>query len=258
MNETNNNTATTGEENANAVPNAANEAKAPEQVAVADDGAKQTEQKQADDGAKQTESSARNEEPDILDLAKNPEAQQQSAKEKDAADFAAYLKDAGLGETVTDIRIGQNSDGTPATTIPASEAGAILYAAQKAGIPADKAQGMLGVVAALDRVRREDREKEAAATLAEIRAETRKEFGDALPAAARDMVAGAVALFGNDLWNDICTAPALVNDVRFVRALANYGARLRSDSGGPAPASPGAASPSRLTFDLATFAEGTK
>ena len=194
--------------------------------------------------------------PDILDLAKGEEQKKQEAAEKAKADFDAYVKSAGLENGITDLVVRKGENGQPDVTLPAREVGAIFSVLQATGIPADKAKDMIGMVSALDQFRAKEQEEADAKVLAAIRAETAKEFGDNLGAAARDMVAGGERLFGAELWKDICTIPALVNDKRFVRAMAAYGRSGRNDDGGPAPASGGGRT-GRVAFDLASFALGT-
>ena len=193
--------------------------------------------------------------PDILDLAKGEEQKKQEADEKAKADFDAYVKAAGYADGLKDEVLKKGENGEPDVTMPAAEVGAVLDALKRTGIAADKAKPMIGMIAALDQFRAAAQAKEDERVLAAIREETRKEFGDNLGAAARDMVSGGMALFGADLWRDICTIPALVNDKRFVRSLASYGRSGRNDSGGPAPASGGASG--HIAFDLASFARGT-
>ena len=194
--------------------------------------------------------------PDILDLAKGEEQKKQEADEKAKADFADYVKAAGLEQGITDLVLRKGENGEPDVTMPANEVGAILSVLKQTGIPADKAKDMVGMVSALDQFRAQAQAERDEKVLAGIRAETAKEFGDSLGAAARDMVAGGERLFGADLWKDICTIPALINDKRFVRAMSAYGRSGRNDNGGPAPASGGGRT-GRVAFDLASFALGT-
>ena len=194
--------------------------------------------------------------PDILDLAKGEEQKKQEAAEKAKADFDAYVKSAGLEQGITDLVVRKGENGQPDVTLPAREVGAIFSVLQATGIPADKAKDMIGMVSALDQFRAQAQAAHDEKVLAGIRAETAKEFGDSLGAAARDMVAGGERLFGAELWKDICTITALVNDKRFVRAMAAYGRSGRNDDGGPAPASGGGRT-GRVAFDLASFALGT-
>jgi hypothetical protein len=194
--------------------------------------------------------------PDILDLAKGEEQKTQEAAEKAKADFDAYVKAAGLEQGITDLVVRKGENGQPDVTMPAQEVGAIFSVLKQTGIPADKAKDMIGMVSALDQFRAQAQAAHDEKVLAGIRADTAKEFGDNLGAAARDMVAGGERLFGADLWKDICTITALVNDKRFVRAMAAYGRSGRNDDGGPAPASGGGRT-GRVAFDLASFALGT-
>lgn len=194
--------------------------------------------------------------PDILDLAKGEEQKKQEAAEQAKAGFDAYVKQAGLEQGVTDLVVRKGENGEPDVTMPANEVGAILSVLKQTGIPADKAKDMVGMVSALDQFRAKAQAERDEKVLAGIRAETAKEFGDSLGAAARDMVAGGERLFGADLWKDICTIPALINDKRFVRAMSAYGRSGRNDNGGPAPASGGGRT-GRVAFDLASFALGT-
>lgn len=193
---------------------------------------------------------------DILDLAKGEEQKKQEAAEKAKADFDAYVKSAGLEQGITDLVVRKGENGQPDVTMPAQEVGAIFSVLQATGIPAEKAKDMVGMVSALDQFRAQAQAAHDEEVLASIRAETAKEFGDNLGAAARDMVAGGERLFGAELWKEICTIPALVNDKRFVRAMAAYGRSGRNDDGGPAPASGGGRT-GRVAFDLASFALGT-
>jgi hypothetical protein len=195
--------------------------------------------------------------PDILDLAKGEEQKKQEAAEKADADFEAYVKGAGFDDGITSVVMRNGESGEPEASLPAREVGAILSVLKGAGIPAEKAGDMIGMVAALDRLRSEEQSQADEKVLAAIRADTAKEFGDSLGAAARDMFAGGQRLFGAELWNDICTISALVNDKRFVRALASYGRSARNDDGGPAPASGGARS-GQVVFDLGSFGQGTR
>lgn len=194
--------------------------------------------------------------PDILDLAKGEEQKKKEEAEQAKADFDAYVKSAGLEQGITDLVLRKGENGEPDVTMPANEVGAIFSVLKQTGIPADKAKDMVGMVSALDHFRAKAQAERDEKILASIRAETAKEFGDSLGAAARDMVAGGERLFGAELWKDICTIPALVNDKRFVRALAAYGRSGRNDNGGPAPASGGGRT-GRVAFDLASFALGT-
>lgn len=194
--------------------------------------------------------------PDILDLAKGEEQKKQEAAEQAKADFDAYVKSAGLEKGITDLVLRKGENGEPDVTMPANEVGAILSVLKQTGIPADKAKDMVGMVSALDQFRAKAQAERDEKVLAGIRAETAKEFGDSLGAAARDMVAGGERLFGAELWKDICTIPALINDKRFVRAMSAYGRSGRNDNGGPAPASGGGRT-GRVAFDLASFALGT-
>ena len=195
--------------------------------------------------------------PDILDLAKGEEQKKQEAEEKAKADFDAYVKSAGLEQGITDLLVHKGENGEPDVTMPAQEVGAIFSVLQATGIPADKAKDMVGMVSALDQFRAKAQAAHDEKVLASIRAETAKEFGDSLGAAARDMVAGGERLFGADLWKDICTIPALVNDKRFVRAMSAYGRSGRNDNGGPAPASGGGRVGSAITFDMASWNAGS-
>ena len=193
---------------------------------------------------------------DILDLAKSGEEKEAQAKEQAKADFDAYVKDAGLKDGITDLVVRKGENGQPDVTLPAQEVGAIFSVLKATGIPADKAKDMLGMVSALDQFRAAAQQKRDEQTLNQIRAEAAKEFGDNLTTAARDMVAGGQRLFGAELWKDICTIPALVNDKRFIRAMSAYGRSGRNDSGGPAPTS-GGATGGKIVFDLDAFSKGT-
>lgn len=195
--------------------------------------------------------------PDILDLAKGEEQKKQEAAEQAKADFDAYVKQAGLENGITDLVLRKGANGEPDVTMPANEVGAIFSVLQATGIPADKAKDMVGMVSALDQFRAKAQAERDEKILASIRAETAKEFGDSLGAAARDMVAGGERLFGADLWKDICTIPALINDKRFVRAMSAYGRSGRNDNGGPAPASGGGRVGSAITFDMASWNAGS-
>ena len=200
-----------------------------------------------------------NDPPDILDLAKSDETKKAEADEKAKADFDAYAKAAGFENGVTDALLKKGENGEPDITMPAAEVGAVLNALQATGIPADKAGPMIGMVAALDQYRAKQAAEQERTILRGLREDAAKEFGDHLGAAARDMVAGGMALFGAELWKDLAeNALPLLNDKRFIRAMASYGARLRNDNGGPAPAAGGASVPQgRLMFDLQSFAAGT-
>lgn len=194
---------------------------------------------------------------DITDLAKGEDERKADAEQQAKADFDAYVKAAGLENGLTDILVKKGENGEPDQTMPAQEVGAIMSALQKSGIDAGKARDMVGMVAALDQYRANAQAEADRRVLRQIREETRKEFGDSLVAASRDMVAAGQALFGSDLWTDICTIPALTNDKRFVRAMAAYGRSLRNDNGGPAPTAGGAARGSSPVFDLDAWAKGT-
>lgn len=198
--------------------------------------------------------------PDILDLAKSDEAKKTEAAEKAKTEFDAYAKAAGFENGVTDAILKKGENGEPDLKMPAAEVGAMLQALKDTGIEATKAAPMIGMVAALDNYRAEQAAAEEKTILRNLRAEAAKEFGDGLANAARDMVSGGVALFGADLWKDLSeNALPLLNDKRFIRAMASYGARLRNDNGGPAPASGGAATTSgnRPFFDLDSWAKGS-
>lgn len=200
----------------------------------------------------------KNEPPDILDLAKSDEAKKTEAAEKAKADFDAYAKAAGFADGVTDTVLKKGENGEPDVTMPAAEVGAMLHALKATGIEADKAKPMMGIVAALDNYRSQQAANEERTILRNLRAEAAQEFGDGLAAAARDMVSGGIALFGAELWKDLAeNALPLLNDKRFIRAMASYGARLRNDNGGPAPAAGGAVTGDKLIFDLASFSKGT-
>lgn len=200
----------------------------------------------------------KNDPPDILDLAKSDEAKATEAAQKAQADFDAYAKAAGFADGITDALLAKGENGEPDVTIPAAEVGAILSALQTTGISPDKAGSMIGIVAALDHYRGEQAAQEERTILRNLRAEAAQEFGDGLAAAARDMVSGGVALFGAELWKDLAeNALPLLNDKRFIRAMASYGARLRNDNGGPAPAAGGAVTGDKLIFDLDSFSKGT-
>jgi hypothetical protein len=193
---------------------------------------------------------------DILELAKSGEEKEAQAKEQAKADFDAYVKDAGLKDGITDVVVQKGENGKPDVTLPAQEVGAIFSVLKATGIPADKARDMLGMVSALDQFRAAAQQKRDEQVLNEIRTEAAKEFGDNLTTAARDMVAGGQRLFGAELWKDICTIPALVNDKRFIRAMSAYGRSGRNDTGGPAPTS-GGATGGKIVFDLDAFSKGT-
>lgn len=194
---------------------------------------------------------------DILDLAKTGEEQEAAKAEADKAAEAEYLKAAGFESGIQGISFGKGEDGAE-MTMEAADVGALVAAMRHTGVPADKAKAMLATVGALDRIRA-DRQAEAdRQTLRNIREDARKEFGDGLVAAARDMQAGGLALFGADLWADICTVPALTNDKRFIRALAAYGSSRRNDTGGPVPGPGGDAPGGPLRFDLQSWMKGNK
>lgn len=194
--------------------------------------------------------------PDILDLAKGEGQKRTEEEEKAKSAFNAYVQEAGFDHGLADIVFREGKNGAPDLKLSSNEVGAILTAVQKSGIPADKAKSMLGMVASLDALRAKAQEEADKRTLSAIRAETAKEFGDHLGAAARDMVAGGERLFGAELWADICTIPALVNDKRFIRAMSAYGRSGRNDNGGPAPASGGGAS-SSMRFTLDSWTKGS-
>lgn len=203
---------------------------------------------------------AKTDPPDILDLAKSDEAKKTEAAEKAKTEFDAYAKAAGFENGVTDAILKKGENGEPDLKMPAAEVGAMLQALKDTGIEATRAAPMIGMVAALDNYRAEQAAAEEKTILRNLRAEAAKEFGDGLANAARDMVSGGVALFGADLWKDLSeNALPLLNDKRFIRAMASYGARLRNDNGGPAPASGGAATTpgNRPFFDLDSWAKGS-
>lgn len=193
---------------------------------------------------------------DILDLAKSDDQRKAEAADKAKADFEDYVKQAGLKDGVTDLVLKKGENGQPDVTLPAQEVGAIFSVLKATGIPADKAKDMVGMVSALDQFRAAAQQKRDEQVLNAIRADAAKEFGDNLAAAARDMVAGGERLFGAELWQDICTIPALVNDKRFIRAMSAYGRSGRNDNGGPAPASGGGAS-SSMRFTLDSWTKGS-
>lgn len=193
---------------------------------------------------------------DITELAQSEEQKKAADAEKAKADFDSYLKAAGLENGVTDIVLKKGENGEGDVKLPAREVGAIMTVLQRSGIEAGKAKDMVGMVAALDQYRAQAAQENERRILRAVREETRKEFGDGLVAASRDMVAAGQALFGAELWGEICTIPVLVNDKRFVRAMASYGARLRNDNGGPAPTAGGAASHSSPVFDLDSWSKG--
>lgn len=196
---------------------------------------------------------------DITQFAQSEDEKKTADAEKAKADFDAYIKAAGLEQGVTDLVVAKGENGQPDVTLPANEVGAIMTVLQRTGIPADKAQGMVGMVAALDQFRARAAQENERRVLRAIREETQKEFGDGLVAAARDMVKGGRTLFGDELWTYITeNAAPLVNDKRFVRAMAAYGARLGNDSGGPAPTSGGAVHGRSPVFDLETWMKGTQ
>lgn len=197
---------------------------------------------------------------DITQLAQSEDEKKTAEAEKAKADFDAYLKAAGLENGVTDLVLKKGENGQPDVTLPANEVGAIMTVLQKSGIDAGKAKDMVGMVAALDQFRAKAAMESERRILRDLRAETQKEFGDGLVAAARDMVKGGRALFGDELWTYITeNAAPLVNDKRFVRAMAAFGARLGNDSGGPAPTAAGATNPSgQLVFDLSAWTKGTE
>ena len=194
---------------------------------------------------------------DILDLAKGDEELDEEKKAADKAAADSYLKEAGFEEGIKAMSLGKGPDGDE-MVMPAEDVGAVMAAMRRAGVPADKAKSMLATVGALDMVRAQRQAEQDRATLRAIREETRKEFGDGLRAAARNMQAGGVALFGAELWNDICTIPALVNDKRFVRALSAHGKNLRNDNGGPAPVPATGPTDGNLQFDLKSWMKGTQ
>lgn len=186
---------------------------------------------------------------DITKVGQTEEAKKQEAKEKADEAFKGYLAAAGFKDGPEDIVIQKGADGEPDVTIPARQAGAILHAMQKAGMDAAGAKKAIGLVAAVEEVRAKEAGESYTRALRAVREDTRKEFGDSLAAASRDMVAGGVALFGAEYWQQLCQEPLLTNDKRFVRALASYGARLRNDNGGPPPASAGARDGAAITAD---------
>lgn len=193
--------------------------------------------------------------PDILDLAKTDEEQERAATEAEKAAESAWLKDAGI-EIGKDFEF-KAPDGSD-VSFAARDAAAMLAAMRHSGIPADKAKDMLIATAALEKVREQHQEAEERKVLQQLREEAVQEFGPGIRAAARDMQAGGLQLFGKELWEDICTIPALVNDRRFIRAMAGLGRFQRNDTGGPAPAPATGAAGGELQFDLATFSKGMK
>lgn len=193
--------------------------------------------------------------PDILDLARTDEDQERAATEAEKAAESAWLKDAGI-EIGKDFEF-KAPDGSD-VSFAAKDAAAMLAAMRHSGIPADKAKDMLIATAALEKVREQQQEAEERKVLQQLREEAVQEFGPGIRAAARDMQAGGLQLFGKELWEDICTIPALVNDRRFIRAMAGLGRFQRNDNGGPAPAPATGAAGGALQFDLATFSKGMK
>lgn len=191
---------------------------------------------------------------DLFDMLKGEEQKTAEAKEKAQADFAAYFKEAGLGEEIGDLTLGKDEN---AVTLAAEDVGAVIGALKATEIPAAQAKGVLATIGMLDRIRAERQEAEENKVVAEIQEASRQEFGDNLRTVLGDAQAAGLALFGADLWQDISTIKALTNDKRFLRAMAAYGRSRRNDTGGPAP-SVAAAPGGEKTFDLATFAKGMK
>jgi hypothetical protein len=191
---------------------------------------------------------------DIFDDLKTDEAKQAEAAEAAKAALAEYAKAAGFDGELQDLVLGQGKD---AVTIPAEDVGTVVGALKGANVPAEQAKGVLATVALLDKVRNDRQAAAENTVLANLRKEAETEFGDDFRKVVGDAQAGAVALFGAELWEDIKSVRALTHDKRFLRAMASYGRSRRSDTGGPAPA-PGASPDGSLTFDMASFAKGMK
>jgi len=197
---------------------------------------------------------------DPWDLLKTDGEKQTDAAQKTAAEDAQYAADAGFGDgaEVADIPLGADPEGN-ALSMDAAQQREFLPFLREAGVPADKAPGVVKAFAAHEAARiKADLARNKAETAA-IWRKTQETFGESLKQVLADAQRGALRLFPKDLWEEMRRVPALALDERLLRALAAHGRSYKNDNGGPPPSTQKAPPrDGRLVFDLASFSEGTK
>lgn len=143
---------------------------------------------------------------------------------------AEYAKQSGFDFT-KDISIGTDALGDGEQYVSADIIKTLTPAIMKLGIPAEKAGAAYQLIAQYEKAQLEHNNK-LAITEINARAEaSRKEFGKELGEVCRLAAQGGAAIFGDGLWEEMKEVPILVNDKRFLRALAKVGRMLKNDKG---------------------------
>ena len=104
-------------------------------------------------------------------------------------------------------------------------------AIMKMGIPAEKAKDVFALVAAYESTQLSAYNKMAVESINQRAEESRKEFGSDLADMCRMAEDGGSAIFDESLWKELKATPILVNDKRFIRALARVGRMVKTDTG---------------------------
>ena len=161
-------------------------------------------------------------------------------KDEPAATTPPAAPDASkIDEYVASIKVdlGNGPDGQPIQIDP-NGLKAIAPVLIKHGLDGEKAGEIVKAYAEYEQAQAKQAVERDNAVVAGLVQKAKDELGADLPAFASDAKKAGKYLFGEELWGDLLSVPALANDVRFVKALAALGRSLKNDRG-PGGAGPG-------------------
>lgn len=163
--------------------------------------------------------------PDSTANAQEPEATIEINEET----IRAYAEDIGLAD-IPEFNIGEDLYGDQ-QTMSRKDMQTLVPAMMKLGIPKEKATETMCMVAAYQKLQLERATQEAREAINQRIAESKAKFGDDLSRICADAEKGAMAIFDKGLWQEMCETPILINDARFIDALARVGRMIKTDTG---------------------------
>ncbi len=108
---------------------------------------------------------------------------------------------------------------------------AIAPALLKHGVKADQAKDIIAAYGEHVKAQVATQAAQETAFINELAAKTKAELGADLPRFQAEARKGGPALFGKELWQQLASVPAIANDVRFIKAIADHGRSIANDDG---------------------------
>ena len=101
----------------------------------------------------------------------------------------------------------------------------------KHGLKPEQAKELIASYCAYQQAQQQAAAEAERQAVEQIVAKTKAELGADLPTFVNDASRGGAAFFGPELWGQLVNATAFVNDVRVIKALAQYGRSVKTDDG---------------------------